>query len=162
MQVLVPVLLLSALTVTCEGKCTGLSSELDCCTGQCGVGEGDCDEDSDCAGNLICGLDNCRNFNSQAYQLSDCCIKDPVNVQNVTPSLSTTPRPPRCACSDHIEESHKGKIGRCFRQYQGKFWCYVENGAASGCSDKKKSARDDNQYWSVLACDAYDAVPISG
>ena len=33
-----------------------------CCTGSkpCGEGEGDCDYDSECAGNLVCGLDNCR------------------------------------------------------------------------------------------------------
>ena len=32
-----------------------------CCTSsqQCGEGEGDCDSDVDCAGNLKCGTDNC-------------------------------------------------------------------------------------------------------
>ena len=33
-----------------------------CCTSsnQCGVGEGDCDVDNDCLGDLLCGSDNCR------------------------------------------------------------------------------------------------------
>merc|ERR1712080_231009 len=76
---------------------------------------------------------------------------------------STTTAGSSCACSDHTVISHKGKIGRCFTQYQGDYWCYVKNGAGSGCSDLKKSERDNQLlYWSVLACDTYDAVPISG
>eukprot|EP00961_Rhodomonas_salina_P238356 3221588-Rhodomonas_salina.1 len=31
----------------------------DCCQGDCVEGEGDCDEDSDCLGDLVCGTDNC-------------------------------------------------------------------------------------------------------
>ena len=32
-----------------------------CCTTEkpCGIGEGDCDKDYDCAGHLICGKNNC-------------------------------------------------------------------------------------------------------
>ena len=45
-----------------------------CCTSsnQCGEGEGDCDGDSDCRGNLVCGTDNC---NGPSYMSSwmDCC-----------------------------------------------------------------------------------------
>merc|ERR1712190_506745 len=45
-----------------------------CCSSsnQCGVGEGDCDNDSDCSGNLKCGTNNCdpsKGFGS-GY---DCC-----------------------------------------------------------------------------------------
>ena len=35
----------------------------DCCSngiaGSCGEGDGDCDDDSECAGSLVCGTDNC-------------------------------------------------------------------------------------------------------
>ena len=50
---------------------------------QCGIGEGDCDNDTDCSGNLICGSKNCgANF----HQLADCC-KEP-NIPNITPEFS--------------------------------------------------------------------------
>ena len=44
----------------------------DCCSSsnQCGLNEGDCELNSDCSGNLICGNDNCPpHFPSDA----DCC-----------------------------------------------------------------------------------------
>ena len=46
------------LSPTCQ-DCLGGDS---CCTGSkpCGEGEGDCDEDSQCEGDLVCGTDNCR------------------------------------------------------------------------------------------------------
>jgi len=53
--------------------CTGGDS---CCDGRvCGIGEGDCDRDSQCAGNLKCGTDNCvgKGFDST----DDCCYEDP-------------------------------------------------------------------------------------
>ena len=43
-----------------------------CCTltKQCGINQGDCDTNSECSGNLICGKDNCPSaFPSDA----DCC-----------------------------------------------------------------------------------------
>ena len=61
-----------------------------CCTFQnlCDIGEGDCDSDFDCMGELVCGFDNCDgpNFDST----DDCCtvcgpiidryfLKKPVN-----------------------------------------------------------------------------------
>ena len=48
-----------------------------CCTtgSQCGVAEGDCDTDADCKTGLVCGKNNCRNFNQQSNYFADCCIK---------------------------------------------------------------------------------------
>ena len=45
-----------------------------CCkTGhQCGVGEGDCDYDTECYGNLECGTDNCG---SEFPSGADCCVE---------------------------------------------------------------------------------------
>ena len=37
-----------------QGRCSG---DKWCCTGQCGQGEGDCDEHSNCLPGLICDYD---------------------------------------------------------------------------------------------------------
>jgi len=54
----------------CRRWCDGGDS---CCTraNQCSLGEGDCDNDSDCHLGLVCGVDNCRGpgFDST----DDCC-----------------------------------------------------------------------------------------
>ena len=45
-----------------------------CCSSShpCGMFEGDCDEDDECADNLVCGTNNCfDSFKSSA----DCCIE---------------------------------------------------------------------------------------
>ena len=43
-----------------------------CCSSSnpCGIFEGDCDGDEECAGNLACGTDNCPDF---FPVLADCC-----------------------------------------------------------------------------------------
>ena len=54
-----------------------------CCSSsnQCNIGEGDCDNDSECSGNLVCGTDNCgSNFtngtNEQGeFHQQDCCTQ---------------------------------------------------------------------------------------
>ena len=56
----------------------------DCCSkgiaaGFCGVGEGDCDEDSDCAGSLVCGSDNCPWGDGD-----DCCMHPGMHVHVTT------------------------------------------------------------------------------
>ena len=48
----------------------------DCCSAsyKCGEGEGDCDNDNECLGNLLCGTDNCDQ--SLGFGPSyDCCIQ---------------------------------------------------------------------------------------
>ena len=53
--------------------CNSIGDDVfDCCSidNPCDVLQGDCDSDSDCIGNLICGNDNCPStFKSSA----DCC-----------------------------------------------------------------------------------------
>ena len=63
----------------CEFVATGCDASKNnwsCCTASnpCAIGEGDCDNDSQCAGDLVCGTDNCQSFNS-AWPASswDCC-----------------------------------------------------------------------------------------
>ena len=62
-----------------EFKCADGTAGMDCCTSsnQCGEGEGDCDSDEDCMGNLKCGEgsghnDNCDNTLGFSGD-SDCC-----------------------------------------------------------------------------------------
>ena len=55
------------------------STDWNCCSDAfpCTLGGGDCDDDSQCAGNLVCGSDNCqRDFsssNSHWMTGADCC-----------------------------------------------------------------------------------------
>lgn len=50
-----------------SGKGTLCQGDNDCCTedNQCGLGEGDCDSNADCLGELICGTENC----AEVYKL---------------------------------------------------------------------------------------------
>ena len=60
-----------------EPKCDSSKSDYDCCktSDPCGVGEGDCDIDADCEGDLVCAKDNCINLDSSwADSDFDCCI----------------------------------------------------------------------------------------
>ena len=64
-----------------ESKCDASKIDNQCCTADtpCGIGEGDCDSDDQCSGDLICGHDNCGTgfsywTGSEEY---DCCMIDP-------------------------------------------------------------------------------------
>ena len=55
-------------------------TDMSCCTGgrPCGVGQGDCDYDSDCQYGLKCGTDNCYYDFPTSYGfnweiMADCC-----------------------------------------------------------------------------------------
>ena len=54
-----------------EYDCNGGNS---CCTpeNQCGVGQGDCDSNTDCNPSLVCGKDNCVGSGFDATD--DCCM----------------------------------------------------------------------------------------
>ena len=67
-----PFLLLEAPTL---GDCDPAFNDGSCCTSDspCGLGEGDCDSDSDCAGDLTCGNDNCDpTYGAESWL--DCCV----------------------------------------------------------------------------------------
>ena len=58
-----------------EPKCTAKNTEWNCCNKdhKCNEYEGDCQLDSDCVGDLVCGSNNCpSDFPDLAY---DCCEK---------------------------------------------------------------------------------------
>ena len=64
-------------------NCDPANSDGRCChRHKCGLGEGDCDRDTDCAANLVCGRDNCR----AGDRSMDCCesIKSFVSSQKIT------------------------------------------------------------------------------
>jgi len=46
-----------------------------CCTPEtpCRFSHGDCDKDEECAQNLVCGDNNCKDFHVEAGQKDDCC-----------------------------------------------------------------------------------------
>ena len=52
-------------------KCNPAKNVGSCCatSGPCGLGEGGCDNDSDCTGDLVCGENNCLAGNLEM----DCC-----------------------------------------------------------------------------------------
>ena len=62
-----------------DPKCADGNGGADCCTSshQCGVGEGDCDSDADCKGNLKCGQDNCDT--SLGFPSDYDCCYEPTN-----------------------------------------------------------------------------------
>ena len=59
-----------------ESGCNVPSGGWSCCTStnQCGIGEGDCDTDSDCSGNLKCGTNNCDTALGFPSAM-DCCYQ---------------------------------------------------------------------------------------
>merc|ERR550525_1394397 len=76
-------------TAAPAGNGTGTRLDWSFCTdsSKCGVGQGDCDHNSQCQGSLVCGRDNCRDWNPAAEQLADCCMVDP--LLNTTASNGT-------------------------------------------------------------------------
>ena len=71
----------SPTTAPPTGQCNGVpSTDWSCCSSgsPCNVGGGDCDNDSECAGTLVCGPDNCKtDFPSSGSNwdtIADCCI----------------------------------------------------------------------------------------
>ena len=48
-----------------------------CCSSEnpCDEGEGDCENDSECSGTLVCGINNCKQFGQFFHEKDDCCEK---------------------------------------------------------------------------------------
>jgi len=89
--ILVPALLLAFINqANASSGCDLASLEADgwvdggwyCCTSSnlCGADEGDCDVDSECAGSLICGTNNCPS--GFYYSGFDCCKRNPIACSN--------------------------------------------------------------------------------
>ena len=74
------------MTFTYLGCDPGLPGTGSCCQpdNTCREGEGDCDKNEDCDGDLICGTNNCRKWNPAAPATHDCCQKS--NSQLIFPN----------------------------------------------------------------------------
>merc|ERR1711962_1479639 len=89
-------MILLLLLVTFHGistQGTGGSGDWSFCKGSCTLGQGDCDRDTDCIGNLFCGQNNCRLFHSQAHPWADCCMKPGCTIKDnyVIPAGNNAP-----------------------------------------------------------------------
>ena len=65
-----------------EKKCDASTNEWNCCTPSkpCDEGEGDCNHDSECTGNLKCGINNCKSYDSAWSKVEfDCCMVEGKN-----------------------------------------------------------------------------------
>ena len=54
-------------------RCTAINWDHTCCTSAnpCAIGQGDCDSDAECYGDLKCGSNNCIGFGDSG---ADCCM----------------------------------------------------------------------------------------
>ena len=52
-----------------------MGKDSDCCTEEnpCSEGDGDCDDDDECSGDLVCGSNNCGGHPFESHD--DCCVK---------------------------------------------------------------------------------------
>ena len=46
-----------------------------CCSPEfpCNEGEGDCEDDEECSEDLVCGVNNCKQFGDFFHERDDCC-----------------------------------------------------------------------------------------
>ena len=65
-----------------------------CCSAAspCVEGEGDCDNDQECGGDMVCGDNNCQQFSSIFHPKDDCCVKPPPPVEDFTNIVDLSPR----------------------------------------------------------------------
>lgn len=115
---------------------------LACISGtQCGVDEGDCDSDNDCASGLQCGYNNCAwgdHANGQ-YEVgtNDCCSD--ADFRELCQCVGGFDHGQRCT-QDPLE------IG-------GMYWCYLSPETIATCPDQRISPEwGDYTPWSELAC----------
>merc|ERR1711970_1344474 len=104
-------------------RCRGRNFDKErCCTKEnpCVLGEGDCDDDSDCSGNLLCGNNNCKAFESFFHEKDDCCVAGAKTVP-VSPVFPLTEPFPGQKCSG--------------RNHQGRRCCTPENPCDEGEGD---------------------------
>ena len=117
------------------------STDWNCCSDAfpCLEGQGDCDEDSQCEGNLVCGPDNClRDFSTSSSNWltgADCCTSG-----NYRPIINAT-----------IRSGFFTRISSHFEYILLFFWnrfyyrCSYRNHYRYSCSN-------DNPIWVYTKC----------
>ena len=86
----------------CDRDC-GLREDWSCCTAQCPCrqGEGDCDDDAECEGELVCGTDNCLVAGDAE---GDCCQAADAPLTTIT--TNTAAQNPKCRCRKQCQPPH--------------------------------------------------------
>merc|ERR1711887_130579 len=60
-----------------ESSCDGGRGDGNCCKreGGCDLGGGNCVDDDECIGELVCGTKNCKDFHPDAKKRFNCCME---------------------------------------------------------------------------------------
>ena len=148
-----------------EIKCGGSQINTgSCCTSvsPCGINEGDCDDNFECQGELMCGIDNCINILSSDNFPSthDCCYSPCVGSQTDTASCCTSVSP--CGINE----------GDCDENFecQGELMCGIDNCINILPSDNFPSTHDccftaskcgGNQTFSSSCCTSVSPCGIN-
>merc|ERR1712038_1610548 len=70
-----------------DKRCGGRNIDEGLCCSQetpCDLGEGDCESDNDCQGDLVCGNNNCKQFAAYYHKKDDCCVKPEISKAAIT------------------------------------------------------------------------------
>jgi len=135
--------------VTPKDSCFGGD---DCCRpeNQCGEGHGDCDNDNDCLGGLVCKVESCDRSTYDTFDSTDDCCQFPEDPETTTgptitpkttadphPGFTTSIRPftiESTTTTTIREYEEKGKYTACIATYiyQTKIWDEGEGRLHSG------------------------------
>lgn len=130
------------------GKCHGWNNG---CKNM-GLGDGDCDKNSDCRGDLVCGVNNCRSefgHTGNLWDSTDGCCTDNKSRKAIIPVITG----PTCQCLGG-EKKEWGSYCRKEEWDSDGIWCYLKDGnAAHTCPGAvRSSVSTANVYWSKSPC----------
>jgi len=124
-------------------KCNPLTWEnydVDCCSTDipCGLGEGDCDTDDECAGDLVCGTNNCITQGTDFTGHADCCelpstpgFGNPNCLPSAIPEFAITHKQRNKQLKECCSEEHPCGVGEgdCDRdnECEGELTCGKNN-----------------------------------
>ena len=83
----------TAATTPINSPGLGTDTDWGFCTAQqpCDESQGDCDNDGECRGNLVCGRNNCRQIHGNiSISSADCCIQNITTTQDITTDQDIT------------------------------------------------------------------------
>jgi len=124
----------------CVQKCNAAQDQLDgCCTidHPCPAGQGDCDYNHDCFGDLICGEDTCKlGFDTNFHHSFDCCVKGCFDFDIDYPGNDLYPNTVRITDTPQLCSDSCMADPNCF------FWSWAdENSAANDLHDMDLNKR---------------------
>jgi len=109
-----------------------------CCTMEnpCDEGEGDCENDFECNGNLVCGVNNCKQFSDVFHPKDDCCVKLDPTMLEIACSSCSNPSSPLISQAKTRCQGRNVDQGKC---------CTRENPCEEGqgdCEDNEECSGD--------------------